>query len=98
MANTTSKEYHYQVYVLINETTPIYVGCTSCISTRVKAHRSRGKKFTDYVIVKSYDNKKDALIAENSLIRYLSIFGNPENVNGKFCDLSYSTMYKKSNK
>jgi hypothetical protein len=85
----------YSVYVLVNNQTPIYVGCTSDIEVRISSHRRTNKDFTDYVIVKTYDTKKDALIAENSIIRYLSIFINDDNVNGKFSDLSYLTMYKK---
>lgn len=83
----------YHVYVLVNETKPIYVGFTMCISNRIKQHKSHGKKFTGHVVVKTYDNKKDALIAENSLIRYLSIFGEDYNVNAKHVDLEARKMY-----
>ena len=75
------------VYVLINNSIPIYVGCTSNIKRRVVQHAKSGKVFTGYVKVKSYDIKECALIGENSIIRYLSMFGNPENINGKYVNI-----------
>jgi len=95
MKYSEKSKQQYYVYVLVNNETPIYVGCTSDIESRISSHRRTSKEFTGYVVVKTYDNKKDALIAENSLIIYLSIFINDDNVNCKFSDLSYSIMYKK---
>jgi len=86
----------YKLYALVKNGVPIYVGCTVNVQLRINQHKSSDKVFDSYVIVKSYDNKKDALIAENSIIRYLSIFINDDNVNSKFSDLSYSTIYKKT--
>ena len=71
----------YSVYVLTNNDTPVYVGYTLDIDTRIKSHRNDGKEFTGHVILKTYLNKQDSLIAENAVIRYLSAFGNKENIN-----------------
>lgn len=71
----------------MNGTTPIYVGFTSNLKSRIAKHRCSDKCFDGYVVVKTYESREEALIAENAIIRYLSMFGNPENVNGKYMDM-----------
>jgi predicted GIY-YIG superfamily endonuclease len=74
----------YQLYVLVNVDTPIYVGVTCNIQQRKNKHRALGKVFTRHVILECFKEKKDAYTAERALIKYLSAFGNKENVNGKY--------------
>lgn len=74
----------YNVYALIKDNKVVYIGCTSNISRRIYDHR-RTKNFDKNIIIKSYKNKKDALIAENSIINFLTLFGdgkwyNAENI------------------
>ena len=64
---------------------PIYVGCCIDINRRTKSHR-RNKAFDYSIIIKKYDCKKDALIAENSIIRFMSLFDEGF-LNGKFKDM-----------
>jgi len=85
------KQYH--VYALIKGTYPIYVGCSCSLSTRLSKHK-KTKDFDYHLIIKSYDNKKDALVAENAIIRYLSYFANDENINGKFSVLQYEKAFR----
>jgi len=64
----------YCVYVLIKDKNPIYVGCSGNLKTRLSNHKKL-KDFDSHIVIKRYDNKKSALIAENSIIRFISIFG-----------------------
>ncbi len=64
----------YCLYVLIKNKKPIYVGVTVNCEKRKRQHKLKGKDFDRLVIIKFYDTKKDALIAENSLIRFNGMF------------------------
>ncbi len=86
----------YLVYVLTNNSTPIYVGCTSRIETRLQAHIKLGKRFNGHVIIDAFKNKKDAFAAEAAIIKYLSVFANPENVNAKYTTLKNRALYLKT--
>ena len=68
-----SKEKYY-LYCLIKDNNPIYVGVTKNIHNRKKQHKSKGKKFDNLLVVKSYGSKREALIAENSIIRMNGLF------------------------
>lgn len=68
-----SKETHY-LYCLIKDSKPTYVGVTKNIHNRKKQHKSKGKIFDNLLVIKSYNSKKEALIAENSIIRMNGLF------------------------
>lgn len=74
------------VYILIKEKKPIYVGCSVNLYNRLISHK-KNKDFTDYIILKKYNNKKDAYCAENALIRFISIFGGNDWLNEKYIQL-----------
>ena len=54
--------------------------------TRLSKHKST-KDFDSHLILNSYKSKKEALIAENSIIRFISIFGGEGWLNSKHWDL-----------
>ena len=72
---------HY-VYCLIKDSKPIYVGCCMDLKQREVGHR-RDKIFDYIFMLKEYQNKSEALIAENAIIRFLSIQNDPSIINGK---------------
>lgn len=76
------KKEKYCVYILVKDKKPIYVGCTFNIRSRISKHKTN-KSFDEFIILKRYKDKKEALTAENSLIRFLSIFGGNEWINSK---------------
>lgn len=79
----------YAVYILISDREPVYIGCTSNIKQRLISHKSE-KNFNSCFILKSYDTKRDALIAENSLVRFVSVFGDDNIiVNGIYQQLRF---------
>lgn len=90
------REKPYKVYVLIKNDNPIYVGVTTNIKQRIENHK-RTKYFDSYVIIKKYDDKKEALAAECGIIRYLSLFKNDFNINGKYEILCYESMKREVN-
>lgn len=79
---------NYKVYVLIKDKQPVYIGCTSNLENRLKAH-SRIKVFDSYIVIKTFDNKEDALICENGIIRFVSAFKGEKICNGLYMDLVY---------
>lgn len=73
----------YKLYVLTLKKHPIYVGVSCNVEKRIKNHKPI-RQFDGYVIVKEYNDKKEALSAECGIIRYLSIFENQNNTNAKY--------------
>jgi len=73
------KKFH--VYCLVNLGKPIYVGMSTNVQKRKQQHK-KNKQFQNLFILKSFDNKKDALICENGIITFMSILNNSEFVNG----------------
>ena len=71
----------HHVYALIKSGKCCYVGCSCNVTKRVKEHRSE-KEFDTHVIIKSFQNKKEALIAENAIIRFLGYFHDQYTLNG----------------
>lgn len=61
------------VYALMLNNKPVYVGCCMNLIRREKSHRIN-KKFDYAIVIKEFDNKKDALIAENAIIRFMGVF------------------------
>lgn len=76
----------YIVYVLMLNGKPIYVGCCMNVVVRERAHR-RLKMFDYLLPLKTYDNKYNALIAENAIIRFISLFEKGQFLNGLFHDI-----------
>lgn len=61
------------VYALMLNKKPIYVGCCMNLKNREYAHRQ--SKIFDYaIVIKTYENKNDALMCENAIIRFMSLF------------------------
>lgn len=87
MARTlkNNKEQH-TVYALMLDYKPIYVGCTMDLNKREKQHR-KIKTFDYVLVIKIYDNKQDALIAENAIIRFMSLF-----IKGSFLNSTFEDM------
>jgi hypothetical protein len=83
----------YYVYILVKNKLPIYVGCTSCLKSRLSKHKVT-KDFDEHFILKEYTNKKEAFSAENSIIRFISVFGGEEWVNKKDVLLVFEGFYK----
>ena len=76
------------VYALIKDDKAVYIGYTSNIIQRMYSHRLSSKDFDKHIVIKKYKTKKEALIAENSIINFLTLFGsdkfyNAENINIK---------------
>ena len=89
---TNSLKLHL-VYILIKDKKPVYVGCTSNLKNRLSKHKLT-KDFDEHIILKEYVNKKEALSAENSIIRFISIFGGDEWINKKNVLLVFDGFYK----
>ena len=70
---------HYHVYVLIKDSKPVYVGCSVNVKNRISCHK-KTKDFSHYIIIESFNNKKEAFAAERMLIKYNSIFHNNTNI------------------
>lgn len=74
------------VYALMLNGKAIYVGCCMNTEKRERAHR-RLKKFDYLIVIKKYDNKFDALVAENAIIRFMSLFEKGQFLNALYHDL-----------
>jgi hypothetical protein len=83
----------YYVYLLIKDKKPVYIGCSVNLKNRLKSHRL-SKDFDSYILLKQYNDKKEALSAENALIRFISIFGGDEWLNSKDFQLVLMGNYK----
>ena len=77
------KEKKHCVYALIKNGNCVYIGCTSNINKRIVSHKET-KDFDSHTIIKSYNSKKDALNAENAIIRFIGHFKQPGNTNKPF--------------
>lgn len=64
----------WYLYVLIKDSKCVYVGCTSDINRRKNQHK-KNKIFDEIYILKTYSTKLLCLNAENSIIRFLTLFG-----------------------
>lgn len=66
----------YVVYCLVKDLKPCYVGVTSRrrLQRRINEHKSLKKDFDTYIILKHYKTKKEALNAENAIIKLHSVF------------------------
>lgn len=82
----------YSLYVLVKNSRPIYVGITSNVLKRKMQHQ-KTKDFEKMIVLKKYENKKDALIAENAIVRLNGIF-DIGLLNGKYaCDTFKKNFY-----
>jgi len=84
------KKFHLYVLYDTNKHKPIYIGITSNLKQRVKKHL-KSKSFDGVWIVESFNDKKDCLIAERTLIKYLSVFIQDDLLNGLY--LRYNTFF-----
>jgi predicted GIY-YIG superfamily endonuclease len=75
---------HY-LYVLYNKDkgTPVYIGVTQSLKQRVLRHE-QSKDFDGVIILETFNSKKEALTAERSLIKFLSIWKIESVVNGLY--------------
>ena len=83
----------YVLYALIKDKKPCYVGVTpkNRLKKRTIEHKKIGKTFDSYIIVKEYKTKREALIAENAIIRLNGLF-DLGLVNAKFVLDDYYNM------
>lgn len=81
----------WKVYALCRNKNCIYVGCTSNLKNRLKQHKSN-KNFESYIVLSKHNNRKDALLAERSIIKFLSVFGSDEIYNSKYETLSLEAI------
>ncbi len=81
----------YIVYALVLNKECVYVGCTSIIINRLYNHKL-SKKFDSHVIISRHSDKNEALLAERSIIKFLSIFGSDKLYNKKYALLSYEAQ------
>lgn len=79
----------YSVYALVKDDICVYVGCTSNLKNRLKNHK-QSKDFNKHIVIEYFDNKNEALLAEKSIIKFLSIFGGKELLNARYDYLSFS--------
>lgn len=76
----------HTVYALMLNGNPIYVGCCMDIKQREKSHRL-SKTFDYLIVIKEFNNKNDALIAENAIIRFMGVFNEEFFLNSLFYDI-----------
>ena len=86
------KHKKYIVYLLLKNGKPVYVGCTCNLNNRLSKHK-QNKDFDSHYKLKTYNTKKEALCAENSLIRFISVFGGDQWLNSKDCLLELDGFY-----
>lgn len=84
----------YKIYALIKDSKCIYVGCTINLKNRLKSHKQI-KEFDSSIIISYHEYKKDALLAERSIIKFLSIFGGDELLNSRYINLAYTAQIEK---
>jgi len=66
----------YKVYVLLDENRVVmYVGCSVSPERRIRQHMKDKFLFKKFVILKEYKRKREALIAENAIIRFIESTG-----------------------
>lgn len=69
------KNKNYFLYALIKSGKPVYVGVTNNLKRRDSEHKRKRKIDYDFIFkIEEFDNKKDALKAESSLIKFNGIF------------------------
>lgn len=78
----------WHLYVLIRNSKCVYVGSTSNIDRRKKQHK-KNKVFDELFVLKSYDSKELCFNAENSIIRFLTLFGDGDWYNAEETLLTY---------
>ena len=87
---------HY-VYALVKDKKPIYVGSSSNLKERMKNHSY--KKVFDYsLVISEHETKDQALLAERSIIKFLSMFPRGEIQNAlyqnKATHAEHRSLYK----
>jgi len=86
-----SKE--HTVYALMFNGSPVYVGCCMNIKERELSHK-RTKKFDYLIVIKTFSTKNEALICENGIIRFLSLFEGNQFLNSVFKDIVINKQFK----
>lgn len=82
----------FSVYVLIKKGNPIYIGCTQDVKRRISQHK-KNHSFDKYVVIKNYQNKRDAFNAENSILRFCSLFLEIDLKNSLDVSLTHKKLY-----
>lgn len=81
------------VYALIKNKKAVYIGCTGDIHNRIMQHRLT-KEFDSHIIIKTYKDKRSALIAENAIITFLTLFGDGDWYNAEDILISVTREFK----
>jgi hypothetical protein len=82
----------YKVYALIKSNKPVYIGMTTDIVRRAKQHK-KTKIFSKIIVIKSFDDKEKALVAENAIITFLTLFGDGNWYNAENVAISAKRLY-----
>ena len=82
----------YHVYALVKKGRAVYVGCSSDTNNR-KSYHKKNKDFDKLIIIKSYKTRSEALNAENSIINFITLFGNGDWYNSENILLSYKRVF-----
>lgn len=86
MSKNYKKNNEYILYALMYDGRPIYVGCTDNFIRRKLEHR-KTKVFDYGIIIKKFKTKEDALIAENAIVRFMSLHDDFGYLNSKSSDM-----------
>ena len=78
----------YYVYALTKNGVAVYVGCTKSVEKRIKKHK-KDKDFDRWIIIESFNDKKDALLCERSIIKFITLFGGDGWYNKEYILLAY---------
>lgn len=87
------KTSYHSIYVLTKNGKAVYIGCAVNVKRRINEHK-KTKEFDSFQILKHYKSKEQALIAENALITFLTLFGDGEWYNSEDILLSYERDFK----
>jgi predicted GIY-YIG superfamily endonuclease len=63
----------YYIYALMQQGKPVFVGCTSNITSRIKAHGKFRVPFTGFTVLETYEDRSEALRAERLLQSYIDL-------------------------
>lgn len=83
----------YSVYALVKNGGCVYVGCSSYLKQRLYNHLSL-KDYDSHIVISDHSTRKEALLAERSIIKFLSIFGGNSVINGKYVNLKDRGEYE----
>lgn len=82
----------YSVYVLIKNGLPVYVGCSLNVNNRLSYHKKH-KDFDTHTVIEAFVDKKQALAAERSIIKFYTLFRSHKWYNGENIVLVFEKQF-----